>query len=110
MDEQLITYYKLQLAHDLILFLGKLSVHGLPQEMQIQKINQILETWDQRVEKQIDIMRTIKVKEACEQSGDDFDVQSILATVAAIEPASIRKEFKIEARHSMLRPFKKPQT
>ena len=106
MDAELVTYYKLQMAHDLIMFLGKLCVHGLPPESQIQKINQILESWDSRVETQVGLMRATKVKEACADSDKDFDVQTILADIAAAEPKAIRKEFKIEARHSMLRPFK----
>ena len=105
MEQELITYYKLQLAHDLIMFLAGLSINGLPPEDKAKKVNQILETWEQRVDTQVKIMRDEKVREAAEAAGLDVDVQSILAGISALEPELVRKEFKVEARHSMVRSF-----
>lgn len=108
MDQELITYYKLQLAHDLIMFLAGLSIHGLQPEDKAKKVNQILETWDARVTTQVKMMRDAQLAEAYD-GDEDLDVKSIIADIHATEPTAIRKEFKVEARHSMFRSFVKKE-
>ena len=105
MDQELVTYYKLQLAHDLIMFLSGLSINGLQPEVKAEKINKILEAWDQRVDTKIKMLRKEKIEEACAISGTDVDVQTIMADISAIETELVRKEFKGEAKHSMCRSF-----
>ena len=105
MDREIITYYKLQLAHDLLMFLTGLSVDGLQQEAKAEKINTILEVWEQRINTQVKALRKQKIEEACATTGDDVDVLSILADVSALETDLVKKEFKVEARHSMFRCF-----
>jgi hypothetical protein len=51
-------------------------------------------------------MRDAKLAEVTEDH-EDLDVQSIMAEIHAMEPELVRKEFKVEARHSMFRSFVK---
>ena len=102
MDQELVNYYKLQLAHDLIMYLTNLTLHGLPPKRKAEKANQILESWDKRVNTKIKEMRAQKVEE---QITEDKDVATIILEIHGMTANAVRKEFKVEARHSLFRSF-----
>jgi len=103
MDKDLTTYYKLQLAHDLIMYLTHINLQGLPPDRKAEKANQILESWDRRVDNKIGQMRIEKVIE--QSSEEDRDVATIILGIHGMTADAVRKEFKAEARHSLFRSF-----
>lgn len=105
MDENFSNYYKLQIAHDLITFLIHLQVDDLPPRLQVERTNMILEAWEKRLDTKLEELAETNLKNICEIDEIELDIAKILSDVHRIEPDAIRKEFKVEARHSILRSF-----
>lgn len=105
MDQDLQNYYKLTLAHDLILFMLSIHNDGLSKEQKARRTNMILETWEKRIDKNLQVLAKQKVEEISEQSGDDVDVLEIIQKIHSFEPAAIRKEFKREVRTVAFKSF-----
>lgn len=106
MDDNFSNYYKLQIAHDLIMFLVNLQVHGLPKEQMAERTNMILNAWEKRLDTKLKDLQESNLKNIAEIEGMELDIAKILADVQLIEPGIIRKEFKVEVRHTILRSFK----
>lgn len=105
MDENFSNYYKLQIAHDLIMFLIHLQVHDLPPDIQAERTNMILDSWEKRLNIKLKELQDFNLKNIVEAEGLDLDVAKILADIQLVEPETIRKEFKIEVRHTIFRSF-----
>lgn len=103
MDENFSNYYKLQIAHDLIMFLMNLQVFGLSKDVQAERTNMILNSWEKRLDIKLKELQETNLKNIAEAEGLDLDVAKILADVQLIESETIRKEFKIEVRHTIFR-------
>ena len=63
MDQQTQNYYKLTLAHDLILFLMHVQNEGLSKDQKAKRTNLILEAWEKRVDGNLSIMAEKNLKE-----------------------------------------------
>jgi hypothetical protein len=105
MDQNFSNYYKLQIAHALIMFLINLQVNGLSQDLQAERTNMILDAWEKRLDVKLKELQEANLKSIAEAEGFDLDVAKILADIQLIEPEAIRKEFKIEVRHKVFRSF-----
>ena len=98
MDQDLENYYKLTLAHDLILFMLSIHNDGLSKEQKSRRTNMILEAWEKRIDANLKIMGKETIKQVSEESGDDIDVLEIIQKIHSFETSAIRKEFKREVR------------
>jgi len=105
MDTETTTYYKLMLAHDLIMFLVEMYLHNVPPEHKAKTANTILEHWESRVSNQLKESMDTVIEKSAEIQDLDKDVMSIIASIHRIEPELIRKEFKVETRHNIFRSF-----
>lgn len=105
MDQDLQNYYKLTLAHDLILFLMHVQTDGLSQEQKANRTNMILQAWENRVDLKLEKLSEENLKEISEKTDDDLDVLKILQNVHTLEPSTIRKEFKREVRHFVFKSY-----
>ena len=107
MEQDLQNYYKLTLAHDLILFLMHVQNDGLSKDQQAQRTNKILEAWEKRVDTKVQIMADENIKEISKASGEDEDVLKIIQEAHTAEPKAIRKEFKREVRSIVFKSLDK---
>ncbi len=105
MEEEIISNYKLQLAHDLIVFLTNALLLGAPQDKKAEQSTLVLEAWEKRVNTKLKEVQAPLIKDMVNQEGIEEDVATILASISSIETDAIRKEFKVEAHHGILRSF-----
>ena len=105
MDKETVTHYKLILAHDLITFLTNLYLRNVPLEHKAKTANNILEAWEKRVSKMLEESMNPVIKATAIEQDMEEDVQSILIDIFRMEPELLRKEFKVETRHSIFRSF-----
>lgn len=105
MDRETTNYYKLVLAQDLISFLVNIYLRNVPLEHKAKSANTILEHWESRVDEQLKTTMDQVIKRSAEMQAIDEDVMAIITGIHRIEPEIIRKEFKVETRHSLFRSF-----
>jgi len=103
MDQDLQNYYKLTLAHDLILFLMHVQTDGLSKDQKARRTNMILEAWEKRVLTKVGEMTEENLLNVAEATKEDVDVLRILQEAHSVEPNVIRKEFKREVRKVVFR-------
>jgi predicted DNA-binding protein YlxM (UPF0122 family) len=107
MDQDLQNYYKLTLAHDLIIFMMNIHNEGISNEQKARRTNMILEAWEKRVDLNVKLMGKKNIEELSETSGDDMDVLQIIQNIHSFESSAIRKEFKREVRSFTFKSYDK---
>lgn len=105
MDQELTNFYKLTLAHDLILFMMHLQLDGLSKEQKARRTNMILEAWQKRVQTKVAAMAEENLVSVAEASGEDIDVLRIIQDCHSQVADAIRTEFKREVRKTVFRSF-----
>lgn len=107
MEHQLTNFYKLQISYDLIMFLINVQTHGLPLKEKAEKTNMILDAWEKNYNINLQKLTDTTIKNVAKSEGMELDVAKIVTNIHQIEPGIIRKEFKVEVRHSAFRSFDK---
>ncbi len=110
MDQEMQNFYKLTLAHDLILFMMHLQLDGLSKEQKARRTNMILEAWSKRVNMKVAALAKENLQNVAEATGDDIDVLDIIQSVHSHEPNAIRTEFKREVRKTVFKSFDQQAT
>jgi len=105
MEHQLTNFYKLQISYDLIMFLLNTQTNGLSLEEKAEKTNMILDAWENNYNINLRKLTDTTIKNVAKAEGMDLDVAKIVTDIHHIEPDIIRKEFKVEVRHSAFRSF-----
>ena len=103
MDQDMENFYKLTLAHDLILFLMHALNDGLSKDQKARRTNMILEAWEKRVNTKVQELAEENLKEISKACGEDLDIMRIMQDIHSVEPITVRKEFKREVRKVVFR-------
>ena len=111
MHQNIVAYYKLQLANDLVMFLihAVLSGEDLSSEEKIAKTKNILTLWNTRVNMKIQELTEATLPQVAEEQDIDEDVARILTHVHQIEPAMIRQEFLVDIQKVIYQSFEETQ-
>jgi len=107
MEHQLTNFYKLQISYDLIMFLINAQTHGLPLKEKAEKTNMILNAWEKNYNTNLQKLTDTTIKNVAKSEGMELDAAKIITDIHQIEPSIIRKEFKVEVRHTAFRIFDK---
>ena len=107
MEHQLTNFYKLQISYDLIMFLINAQTNGLSLEEKAEKTNIILDAWEKNYNINLQKLTDTTIKNVAKSEGIDLDVAKIVTNIHQIEPGMVRKEFKVEVRHTAFRIFSK---
>jgi hypothetical protein len=89
MDEAFTNYYKLNVAMDLIVFLINIQLFDLPKDLQAERSNMILDSWEKRLETKIKELQESNLESIAELEGLDLDVAKILTSIHHIEPKGV---------------------
>jgi hypothetical protein len=100
-------FYKLQLAHDLIIFLLNLQTQGMDLERKVKRTSMILDVWDKGVNTRIQEMADSNLKNMAESEDLDLDLDAlkILTEIHQLIPTTIRKELKTEVKDNIFKSF-----
>ena len=107
MEHQLTNFYKLQISYDLIMFLINAQTNGLSLEEKAEKTNIILDAWERNYNINLQKLTDTTIKNVAKSEGMELDVAKIVTNIHQLEPNIIRKEFKVEVRHTAFRSFDK---
>ncbi len=99
-------FYKLQLAHDLIIFLVNLQTNGFTHDRKTERTNMVLDAWRKEVDIKIRELNETYLKQTSKTESMGEDEIKILTDIHQIEAIDIRKAFKTEVGHNVMNSFK----
>jgi len=105
MDKDFTNFYKLNIAHDLIMFLINVQVSDLPPAIKTERANLILNAWEKRLDIKLKELSEENLESIATSEGIDIDIARILSDAHQTGPETIRKEFKTEIRDTIFKSF-----
>ena len=94
-------YYKLQLAHNLIIFLLNLQTNGFDHERKTERTNVVLNAWAKETDIRIRQLNEAYLRKTSKIKNMEEDEINILTDIHQIEAIDIRKAFKVEVKHNV---------
>jgi len=94
--------FKLALATDLVIYMVQIWTQGSTE--QVKMVEQLMNSWSQRIENNADIMKRQIAKQMVENNEDmTEDVAMVLLDVNNIENKMMKGEFKTQMREAIFK-------
>lgn len=103
MSKEQENFYKLHLAYNLIISLIDLQTHGFTPERKAERTDLVLNSWEERINSQLQKLNEAEVKKIAKKEDMTEDVIQILMGINQLGSDIIRKEFKDEIRNSVFK-------
>lgn len=111
-DNQMASYYKLNLSNDLVLFLIHCSLfeQDLTKEEKMELVDDLLDKWNKRVSTNIHLIIEQTLPQIAEEHGIGIDEARILTSIHQQVPTVLRTEYIHELRDNLSKSFDNVKT
>lgn len=111
-DNQIASFYKLNLSNDLIMFLVHCSLfeQDLTKEEKMELVDELLTKWSHRIETNIHLIIEQTLPQIAQEHGIDLDEARILTSIHQHAPKALRIEYINELREILSKSFDNVKT